>query len=355
MADKIDSKYSVELITPAGLLLADLSGRARNRRITKSRNEADEINWTLDLNEFQRYATLTKQDATNMLIVDQTEARIRRGLNYLSGGQIAYVQTNIDPTRQEIMIKAHGFLNLFKDRFTAAGRIFTATQATTIASTVINESQALTNGNFGVTIGALATVGVHDRTYRRTNLKDLLQNLTEVQTAAFDFEFTYNKVFNTYAQIGSQRPDVIFEYPGNISSFSIPLDGTGIANEIIALGSGFGEDAQTQMTVDDTASQATYKLRQKVITPNGVTEVGDLTDKANAELAAWSYPFEVPQITIDGNSAPFITDFGIGDYVRVRINNYQWLEHIDRLYRVEKYVLDIDDNDNETIRLYLSV
>lgn len=348
------SKYSVELVTPAGLLIADLSGRAMNRVLTKSRNEADSISWSLDLNEFERYCRLTGQLPQNVIIVDQTEVRIKRNSEYLSGGQINYCSTAITPDKQTIDIKASGFLNLFKDRYTNVERIFTGVQATTIAATAINETQALTNGNFGITIGTLATVGVHDRTYRRTEIKDLLQNLTRVQTNAFDMEFMYNKVFNTYVSIGSNRPDIIFEYPKNIKSFTIPLDGTGVANEITALGGGFGEEAQTQAIVSDLGSQASYALRQKIITPNGVTEQTNLNDHANAELAAWSFPFELPQITLDGNIAPFITDYGIGDYVRVIIKGYKWLDHVDRTYRIEKFDLKIDNEDNEEVVLYIS-
>ena len=45
---KVDSKYSIELVNQNGDLLADLTGRAKNRRLTRSRNEADEIEWDRD-------------------------------------------------------------------------------------------------------------------------------------------------------------------------------------------------------------------------------------------------------------------------------------------------------------------
>lgn len=351
---RLDSKYSIELVNPDGDLLADLSGRAVGRHLTKSRNEAEEIEWSIDLNEFERYAALTKQDPKNIIIVDQTEVRIKRGQVYLAGGQINYIEGSVDSARQALNIKGSGFLNLFKDRYTDTERIFTGIQATTIAWTLIDESQSLTNGDFGVTQGNVATVGTHDRTYRDTNIKDALQNLTKVQVNPFDFEFSYDKIFNTYAALGSQRPEIIFEYPGNIKSFSVPLDGTGIANQVIAKGGGFGDEAQTQSVADDLGSQSIYKLRQRIITPNGVIEQDTLDQHAEAELAGWAFPFEIPQIVVDGNVAPFITDYNIGDYVRVRINDFNWFSHIDRLYRIEKYELDIDDEDNETVKLYLS-
>lgn len=347
-----DSKYSIEVVDPSGLLLADLTGRADGRSLTKSRNEADEITWSIDLDEWERYCRLLNVDPKIILIPNASEIRIKRGQKYLGGGQITYIDTTLGSNQETVSVRATGFLNLFKDRYT--DNVYTGIQATTIASDLITTTQTGTNRSFGITIGNLATVGVHDRTHQRTNIKEALQNLTNVQTNPFDFDFTYDKVFNTYPQIGSQRPDIIFEYPGNIKSARIPLDGTGLANSIIVLGSGFGTDAAATATANDTGSQANYKVREKVVLENNTESTTTLQEDGQIELALWSTPSEVPQITVNGNVAPFITDYGIGDYVLVRIVGHKWLDHINTYYRVEKYSLTVDKDDVETIQLSLS-
>lgn len=350
-----NSKYSIEIVNSSGVLLADLTGRALSRNIIKSRNQADEITWSVELNEFEAYCRRTNQDPLAVLVPCSSEVRVKRLGTYLVGGQLVYFKIRINETSQTIDIKATGFLNLFKDRYTAASRLFSATEATTIASTLINETQALASGNFGVTIGPMATAGIHDRSYKRTNIKTALQDLTNVQTNPFDFEFTYNKVFKTYVQIGTKRNDIIFEYPNNIKSVDIPTDGTGIANEIIALGSGFGIESQATATADSAGSQLIYNLRQKIIVSSGTDNSDNgLTDAANTQLAAWAYPSEIPTITVNGNVAPYVTDYGIGDRVIVRFNNYAMLKHINAYYRIEKIELVIDEEDNETVKLYLS-
>jgi len=349
------SKYAFELWSPSGLLLADLAGRAKNRRIVMSRNEAEDITWQLDLNEFENYCRTINATPSSLLQPNSTEIRIRRGSKYLCGGKLLYRNPRVTPNSQDIELKATGFLNLFKRRYTAAERIFTGVEATTIAATLIEESQDQgPNWDFGVTIGSLATVGTHDRIYHDDEIKDSLQNLTKVQVAPFDFEFTYDKVFNTYAAVGSRRPELIFEYPGNIKSFEVPVDGTLTANSIRVLGSGSGTQGSIRVVRDDLSSQANYKVLEEKLLESSVTEDTTLEQHGDAELAAVANPFEIPSIEVDGNVAPYVTDYQIGDYVRVIIRGYELTSNINALYRIERIDLSVDENDQESVKLYLS-
>lgn len=361
MTNSIASKYSVELRTPEGLLLADLSGRAGSgngqssgRVITQSRNEADDISWFLDLNEFERYCALKDVNPRALIVNGQTECRIKRGGTYISGGQIDYTNVDVGINNQSVEVHAAGFLNLFKDRYTTASRVFTATEGSMIATTLISESQALTNGNFGITMGRQATIGPHDRTYARSNIMTALQDLAN--TLNLDFEFTAEKVFNTWYPLGSIRPEIIFEYPGNILEPQLSSDATSLQNEIIALGTGTTDDTIVTVVVDDEGAQLTNKLRQNVIQTNGTDNSDNgVTDAANAQLSTYASPIEMPNILVDGNVFPFFTDYGVGDWVRVKFGgDYKMINHINALYRVEKRILTIDDNDNEQVQLYLS-
>lgn len=351
----VSSKYTIELRSPSGDLLADFSGRAKDRRLVKSRNEADEISWNLDLAEYERYCSLSGIHPGQLPVVGQTEVRVKRGGTYLSGGQIVYAAPRITADNQVYEMRATGFLNLLAGRHTAAERVFAAADGSTIAWTLIDESQSLTNGDFGITQGNLATVGNHDRTYKRTVLKDAIKGLASLKTSSFDFEFTHDKVFHTYVSQGSPRPDIIFEAGTNILEYALPRDATALANEVTALGAGIGEQGAAITAQGDVNSQLTYKLRQRAITSNGTTdENGGVTDAAEAEVNAWAFPIEIIELTVDGNGRHSITDFGIGDRVKVILGQYDTTRHINGLYRVEKYELTIDDNDSEQIKLYLS-
>lgn len=358
---QFQSKYAVELVNPAGLLLADLSGRASNRSLSMSRNEAEQINWTLDLNDWEQYCRSINTDPRTLLIPGQTEVRIRRGNKYLCGGQLNYAYPYVSPQSQTLTLKATGFLNLFNDRVTGttnAGTVqetWTATDGSLIASGLIMQSQAKTNGDFGITLGTIATTGPLNRNYSSSVIKNSLQDLTTRQSNSLDFNFTYDKKFNTYTAIGNNRPDVLFEYPNNITSIGAPIDATSLQNVILAKGQGNGS-AGAAVEADNISSQLNYKLRENIVLSNANDDSdGSLTDAAQAELAAWAFPFEIPDLNINGNLAPFITDYGIGDRVRVRVKGIQSMAHIDGLYRIEAITLIVDEQDNETITLKVSI
>ena len=353
------SIFSIELWTRSGQLMGDLSGLAKNRRFVESRNEAEEISFEVEMATYEKYCRSIFVDPAAFIIPGQTEVRLARNGTYIGGGVIDYALPRLTPTEQVWQFKASGFLNRFVKRYTGtwpSGTVqesFTAVEATTIAQTLITQSQALTNGDLGITFGEMATVGVHDRTYETTQIKNALQDLTKVVTAPFDFKFSATKVFSTYAQLGSYRPDIVFEYPGNIViNLEAPIDATNVVNEVKALGAGFGTEATEPVFDSDTGSQDNYGLCQEVITTNGTDDSdGGVTDAAKAYKTAFAFPFQIPGFTYRGGAIAF-TDYALGDSVKVRILDRPSLP-IDGEFRIEKRELVLGDDDSEEVTIYV--
>jgi len=374
------SRWTVELVDPSGNLLAELSGRAANRQFTVTRNAADDIQWVLSIDELEDYARRSHVDPKTILVSDQTEVRIKRLGQYFAAGQLNYKSGTLaeNSSGNLITIKAVGFLNLFASRYTGPGQVYAGMDASQIAWDLINTSQTggndysgtlnTTTGKFsggtvptaywdyGIRQGTLATVGNHSRTYNQMAITDCLQDLSSTNSGSFDFKFTYDKKFNTYVQLGNQRPDIVFEYPGNIIELDPLEDGTQVFNQIIAQGTGNGSVSLNQYIANNAGSQANYRVRQQFISPSSL-QSGDssLSDYANWNLAQTQVPLVLPSIMVDGSKHPYVTDFSVGDWVRIRVRNHPLYSDINGMYRVEQLRVQVDDNDMEMVTITTSL
>lgn len=361
------SKYSFELWTKGGLLLADLGGMARDRLLTESRNQPEVIQFTLNIDQFEEFCAGINLDPRQALITKSTEIRIKRLGTYMRGGQLVYKDGTLDGRSNSVTIRALGFLSMFAKRYTGqstaglVSEVYTAANGTAksrsdLAWSLISQSQALTNGDLGITRGKQGgSTQTYDKTYGRTRLQDALQDMTKLETDPIDIDFTHDKVFNTYASIGSQRNDIVFEYPGNITRLRVTEDATDMTNEAIAQGVGAPDGTQNIVVKSDLPSQTDRALQQDVVNANGSDDSdGGITDAALTEIAAHSQPIIIPGIVVNGNVAPFVTDYGIGDWVQVKVTGHPLYGDINGMYRVEKRTIDIDNDDNETVTLEVS-
>lgn len=350
--------FGLELLNPSGDVIADVSVFAQNRTWGETRNGADELSFVLPLGAFQNYCALQNAHPRTILRKHWTWGRIKRGSVYLATGRAVYLRTSL--TNETVEVRFQGILDIFRKRRTAALREFTATEATTIAWTAIDESQQLTNGDLGITQGPnQATVGSHDRTYKRTVIKNLLQNLTTVQTSPFDFRFDpQDRSFNTYERLGSWRPDVVFKWGVNITDAVMTEDAVDLVNEVTGLGAGFSDadEAQAQVVESDFDSQAEVGLAQDVIVSNANDNAdGGVTADAQAYKASWSRGVTLIDVVVDGGKQPYVTDYKLGDYVKIDLTGHPWMDGVVGMFRIESRRCSIGDDNTEPITLTVSV
>jgi hypothetical protein len=372
------SKYSVELVDSSANILAEISSRASQRQFTIVRNGADDIEWYMDIDDFENYCNTVNQDPKAVLISGSTEVRIKRLGTYISSGQLTFSNGVLQASGGNlIQLKAAGFFNLLTFRYTSDNQIYTNMDGSAIAWDLINTSQTggndetgylnntgtldpttgkytgglipVANWDFGIRQGSLATVGLHNRTYQNMALSDALTDLCNAPVGSFDMRFMYDKTFNTYSQLGVQRPDIAFTYPGNIVTVGVSKDATSLANYIVAQGTGNGTLTQSEAVEYNLPSTGSYKVRQQYVSPSSLDEEDDsLQDYANWNLTQTQVPLILPAITVDGNMAPSVTDFSIGDWVRIDIFDHPLYGDIHGMYRAEQIQLSVDDNDDES-------
>lgn len=365
--------YGFEVYSRAGALVADLSTLATNRKITIERNAPEKITFEVDSRELSEYASTNNTTGAQILSAGVNEVRVKRnaptGATYLCGGRIDYVETSGSGVDKTVNVTVNGFLNMFKDRFYEVQKVHTGVEASTILWTAINESQTASanfyaptlpsaaNCDFGVTQGTLDTIGNKDRTYEvGKNVKDILVQMTELQTTATDIYFTYDKTFNAVVRQGSDRPGIVFETGKNIIDYKLPIDSQEISNRVITTGSGTeGGGTLVQSIVTDSNSQINYRVRQHVQQFNSISEETTLSDHGNGYLQATKDPLNTPEVSVLLGDDLNVTDFWVGDRVTVNITESDLLDDPSGFYKIEQIQLDISDEDEESAKLTLSV
>lgn len=351
--NNLNPLYKVEIYNSSGTLVADLSGKYVNSiRLDLIRNRAEQITLNFNLQHLEAYARTLNTDVLALLQVCLNEIRIKRGDNYLCAGQINHIQASASGDVMGLEVRASGWLELFSKRFTDASEVYSSTDAGSIAWDLINDTQTIST--FGVTQGTIQTSVTRDRTYEYKNIKDAIIQLSEVING-FDFEFTYDKIFNVYyPRQGSSTP-IEFEYGRNCAAISLPIDGTFICNEAIVRGQGFGTE-QLLQTRTSASSQTTYKVRTKILDFPDVKETSTLQQKGDAELLVNSIPTFTPQIVLMPNqdsTQPVIQrDFWLDDSYTVKVPGSDFFSiAANNVYRIESINISVNQDGVETISI----
>lgn len=248
---------------------------------------------------------------------------------------------------------------LWLDSFTLSSKslpvfqkTYTATQACTIASGIINDMNAVEAS--GITVGTTPSTATRTRTYKKyDNVGRAIQELSDIENG---FDWTINpltKVFDMHASYGSTKAGVHFGYrsgPDNLASVGRTIDGSSLANYVVATGK-YGSGV-----VSDGTSISTYGLREDVVS------IGDFASSdysttllavAGAELLFRKDPRQIFSVTpkphVDDGSVPEpYVDYWLGDTVYLSAN-------VGRLYiqgqavRIFGISISIDENGTERV------
>lgn len=351
------SKYEFRIVNPSGGLVALFTDELYNRSYYLRRNRAEEISFSIDLDRLEQYARANKfSNALDVFNVNVNEIQVWRYGVPIVGGQIQSAIPEVDEDNRSVAVRAIGFLDLFEDRYLRTALSYSNTNLGAIAWNYINHTQTQTNGDWGITQGSNAVSALTNRERNPKidkNIKELLIELTEVQNP-IDFEFTYNKVFNVYSEIGATT-DILLTYPGNIIGLSAPLDGSNQVNEVVARGDAAGDGEALRTTYSKTDTQATYKRREKIIDFSSVSKIDTLNEHAQEYAEQNDTLFDLPRVRLDGNRGVSIGDIHIGDKIKLAISGYTAFNHLnDDFYRIDEIDVTIEDDDKEDIELGLS-
>lgn len=338
-------KYELELWIN-GVQVGDISKLAQNRSYTITRNDREELTFTLDVKAFENYCASVGSQPVEVLEAYVTDVRVKRNGVYLFGVQVVDMQYTFDESGASIVVKCSGFLDLMMDRYVT--KSYVQTDAASIARDLIAETQAVM-GDFGITNGISQDAGVlRDRNYVDQNVKDGIVNLTNLIDGNFDFKFLADRTFETYTYMGTTRDNLKFTYPYNIKSMTVPRTALNLYNYIIALGSGFGEET-LRSEAGDTASRLNYGTRQKILSFNSVSVQETLDQHAVSEVLLRKDIVMLPKLKVDGEFCD-LNVVSVGDIIPVSTQGFTSLP-LDGMFRIEQIRVSLDSNDAEDIDL----
>jgi len=342
-------KYELELWIN-GAQVGDITKLAKNRSFELVRNGSEQLSFSMSLTAWEEYCADLGAVPQAVLEAYVTDIRVKRNGSYYFGVHVVDMAYALAESGITLEVKATGFFDLFADRYVT--KTYTQEERVAIFLDLINETQDTGNpdDDFGVVPGPLQydTGLLSDREYVDQNVRDGGTNLTNLSDGNFDFRFNYDRSVETFAQIGSDRPDSKFTYPYNIKSGKVAHTATSLWNYIIGLGSGFGEEALRTITADPT-SRGNHKTRQKIVSFNSVTEQQTLDENTYAYLQKVKDILELPTFNISGALANL--DFlGVGDRIPVEVVGHPALP-LNGTYRIEKIAVTLDDNDAEDIAI----
>ena len=336
----IKSEWKFIVKNPSGDQLASLTN-AQDRWFVQRLNDHSEAGFVLDADDAKCNTTI--------LDLGKNELYIYFNEVLMWGGQLVAANKIVSGDNVYWKVLAKDWVALLSKRFIGveAVREFTTIDAGTIAWTVIDETQDLTYGDFGITLGTIEASITRSPIYDKKNILSLVKELSNQgdeggsDTWGFDFEITPSKVFNVYYPYrGTIKEDVVFRYPGNIEKFNASVDSWGIINHEWGMGKHWtGVDALVSRS--DATSQAEYKRREAIKNYSDVSVLNFLQDLVWQDIQ-WNKDLQTTisfEARVDQKVE--INDYNVGDGVTIICDAFDISEW---LWVYERKV-EIDDND----------
>lgn len=209
--------------------------------------------------------------------------------------------------------------------------------------------------DFGVTLGTdYASSSQQDdrvRNYDLQNIKDAIINLTKLENDNFEFKFDANKVFTTYARLGSDKPEVELVYPQTITSLTTTRDAQTLYNKIFGIGAGIG-DERLEIAILDNDSSLTYRVREKAELYNSVEVLDTLTSNTYGALIEQKDMYDRVSVKVSNNTLD-LNDVIVGDAIYIRVDGSTYVDYIDGMFRIVEMDLDVSQEMEESVTLTL--
>ena len=348
------AKYRVELRFNKVVVGNNMFAIARNLRFKKRRNGASQIEFGIGAEAFHEWCRRRGEYAQNVLHEWLSDVVVYRNEKPIVSGFVAKIPGNFNTNDSTIQVQVDGYIKQLEKRFIT--KTYSGMYTTDIVKDALQLSQSEERGDLGFTVNPSSYRGkeaTRQDTYERTPLYDILVNRSSYVSDPYDFDVDENRQITFYKNKGNKRTDTVITYPGDYKtiparSARFSHTGTNLANRIIALGYGEGEEV-LQYVANDYASQIKYGVIEDVVAYNGVKLMSTLQDYAEAELRARKEILILPKLNVNGQHFD-LGEYDVGDCIIAKHGKYS-LYALEEMYRIEEIAVSVDDTGDEDIAL----
>lgn len=333
--------YNIYVKNKAGEAIAELS-LWNDLQFSERLNNYGTCSFTLPISS----------DKFKYIIPRVNEIEIRKGSQVVWAGEIVAERGGLQAnSANRSTIISYTYLEMLNSRYTGDYRRFDDIDQGTMLKTLIDESQAQTDGNLGFTVSVTATKN-RDREYSFFNIMEAYINMSNL-TDGIEFDFKFNKEIEIKSRIGLDRSShAIFEWGRNLKALSYTKDFVNPGNKAIVLGSGFGS-AQAFGTATDTASRGVYKLREQRRSEIDVSTQAVLDDKASDLVRIHKQPIFSFDITQLENTEPDFPTLRIGDLCKFKVKEGNL--NVDNKFRVYETSVTIGNEGQEEVTYFIGL
>jgi hypothetical protein len=237
-----------------------------------------------------------------------------------------------DSNTKLLQIQAEGWMSYLNRRIILQDSTYTNVDELTIAAALVTQMQVGVNDNVHIIVPNLLSGEPRTITYLATDRKSYGQALVELATLldGFDvgFEATYvggvptpNLILG-YPRRGASYLTgtvgaAVLEYPGNVSSYRWPIDGTLLATQVIVDGQGSGGANPSAIQQNAGLLQSGYPGLDRAFSYSDLTDQAQVTSHVQAQAAAWAQPTAFPEVRVRAELDPILGSYTVGDDIRL--------------------------------------
>ena len=286
-----------------------------------------------------------------------TSTNVAAGRNYIKyyrdstlkwSGQMVRLSGALAQNDRPFTVQCGDWLYILKDRYLTTEETWSSTDYGTILQECVDYTQAISDGDLGITNGYNGVTDTTDRTYFDKNIQEIFVEFASLSPGV-DFEITPDRVLNVYAEKGNDLTATHqFQYGQNISMLDWDIDATQLKNDLKL----YGADGRVR-TADDSGSQGTYTRRQSIESFTDAYLDATLDKHGEELLQIHSTPIKTYKLNVISQYDPLFGTYALGDTVTLNITNNKFLNGTVTV-RIYGWDVTVNEDGYEQVQLTVS-